>query len=77
MTFDATSRSWSITADLVVGEMKFRANNDWAINLGDNSPADAKPEYDGGNIAVGQAGNYTITLNIGIGGNYTYKLRKN
>lgn len=77
MTFDPSNGSWSITADLVVGELKFRANNDWAINFGDNAPADGKPEYDGSNIAVGTAGNYTITLNIGIGGNYTYKLRRN
>lgn len=77
MTFDAATGNWTITADLVVGEMKFRANNDWAINFGDNSPADGKPEYDGSNIAVTLAGNYTITLNIGRGGNYTYKLRKN
>jgi starch-binding outer membrane protein SusE/F len=80
MTFNPANGSWSITADLVVGEMKFRANNDWAINFGDdddNGPQDQKPEYDEDNIQVTVAGNYTITLNIGIGGNYTYKLRKN
>lgn len=77
MTFDPSNGSWSITTDLSVGEMKFRANNDWGINFGDNAPADGKPEYDGSNIQVTLAGNYTITLNIGIGGNYSYKLRKN
>lgn len=77
MTFDPSNGSWSITTNLVVGEMKFRANNDWGINFGDNAPADGKPEYNGDNIAVTQNGNYTITLNIGIGGNYTYKLRRN
>jgi len=77
MNFDAATGAWSITTDLVVGELKFRANNDWGINFGDNAPADGKPEYDGSNIAVSTAGNYTITLNIGIGGNYTYKLRRN
>ena len=77
MTFVGSNGSWTIIADLVVGELKFRANNDWAINFGDNATADNKPEYDGSNIQVTQAGNYTITLNIGIGGNYSYKLRKN
>lgn len=76
MTYNPNG-SWSITTNLTVGEMKFRANNDWAVNFGDNAPADGKPEYDGGNIPVTVAGNYTITLNIGIGGNYTYKLKKN
>jgi starch-binding outer membrane protein SusE/F len=77
MTFSPSNGSWTITANLVVGEMKFRANDDWPINFGDNTPADGKPEYDGNNIPVTVAGNYTITLNIGIGGNYTYKLKKN
>jgi len=77
MTFNPANGSWTITANLTVGEMKFRANNDWAVNFGDNAPADGKPEYDGGNIPVTVDGNYTITLNIGIGGNYTYKLKKN
>jgi starch-binding outer membrane protein SusE/F len=77
MTFDAATGNWSITTDLVVGEMKFRANNAWDIDFGDNAPADGKPEYGGSNIAVTQAGNYTITLNLGRGGNYSYKLRKN
>jgi starch-binding outer membrane protein SusE/F len=77
MALNATNGTWSITTDLVAGEMKFRANNDWGINLGDNAPVDNRPEYDGSNIAVTIPGNYTITLNIGIGGNYTYKLRKN
>lgn len=77
MVFNPANGSWSLTTNLTVGEMKFRANNDWGINLGDNAPADGKPEYDGNNIPVTVAGNYTITLNLGIGGNYTYKLKKN
>lgn len=78
MTFVPATGSWTITADLVPGEMKFRANNDWAINFGDNNnPIDNKPEYDGSNIPVAAGGNYTITLNIGIGGNYSYKIKKN
>ncbi len=76
MTFN--NGSWSITTNLTAGEMKFRANDDWAVNFGDNdNPGDNKPEYDGANIKVTAAGNYTITLNIGIAGNYSYKLKKN
>ncbi len=77
MLFNSSNGSWSITTDLVAGEIKFRANNDWAINFGDDGPVDGKPEYGGQNIAVANPGNYTITLFIGIGGNYAYKLKKN
>jgi hypothetical protein len=78
MTFNPSNGSWSITTNLVAGELKFRANDDWAVNFGDNdNPIDNKPEYDGSNIPVATAGNYTITLNIGIAGNYSYKLKLN
>ncbi len=81
MNFDAATGKWTITTDLSVGEMKFRANNGWDINLGDNnsatSPRDNKPEYGGDNIPVTVAGNYTITLDLSLAGNYSYSLRKN
>lgn len=80
MTFNAADGTWTITTNLTGGagkELKFRANNDWAINFGDNNPADNKPEYGGDNIKVPVSGNYTITLDIGIGGNYSYTLRRN
>lgn len=78
MTFNPSNGSWSITTNLTAGELKFRANDDWFANFGDNdNPNDNKPEYDGSNIPVALAGNYTITLNIGIAGNYSYKLKKN
>lgn len=80
MTFNAADGTWTITVNLTGGagkEMKFRANNDWGINLGDNAPADNKPEYDGGNIPIAATGNYTITLDLGIAGNYSYTVRKN
>ncbi len=78
MTFNPADGSWTITTNLVGGqELKFRANNDWGINFGDDSPRDNKPEYNGGNIPVALDGNYTITLDIGTAGNYSYTLRKN
>lgn len=80
MTFNAADGTWNITVNLTGGagkEMKFRANNGWDINFGDNNPADNKPEYGGDNIKVAASGNYTITLDIGIAGNYSYTVRKN
>ena len=58
------------------GKFKFRANDDWGINFGDNG-ADFKPEYDGADIVISAAGNYTISLDLSAGGNYAYTLKKN
>jgi hypothetical protein len=58
------------------GEFKFRANSDWGINFGDNN-GDFKPEYDGSNLNITAAGNYTISLDLSSGGNYAYTLKKN
>ncbi len=78
MTFVPATGSWTITTNLLGGqELKFRANNDWGINFGDDAPRDNKPDYGGGNIPIAADGNYTITLDIGIAGNYSYKITKN
>ncbi len=79
MTFSvANGGTWTITVNLLGGqELKFRANDDWGINLGDDSPRDNKPDYNGGNIPIALDGNYTITLELGIAGNYSYKIVKN
>jgi starch-binding outer membrane protein SusE/F len=61
------NNTWSVTTDLDAGEMKFRANHDWAINLG-GTPNDLS--WDGPNINITEAGNYTVTLNL-VNGSYT------
>lgn len=45
---------------LIDGEMKFRADDDWGVNLGDTG-ADGTTDSGGDNIAV-SAGTYNITL---------------
>jgi len=78
MVFNAADGTWTVTLNLLGGkEMKFRANDGWDINFGDNSPADNKPEYGGDNIKIALDGNYTVTLDIGIAGNYSYTIKKN
>jgi len=77
MTYNATTKVWTITANLTVGSMKFRANNSWDINYGDTG-ADKKLEFNSpDNIAVTAAGNYTITLNLSSPRAYTYNIIKN
>ncbi|MFN4079292.1 MAG: SusE domain-containing protein [Saprospiraceae bacterium] len=75
MIYDPVGRKLTITLDLVQGEIKFRANDDWAINFGDDG-GDKKLEYGGANIPINEAGNYTIDL-ILSGAIYTYNIKKN
>jgi hypothetical protein len=75
MTFDNVTKTWSITLDLSAGEIKFRANDDWAINYGDDG-LNGRLELNGANVPVGEAGNYTITLDLSKA-LYTYSVVKN
>jgi len=76
MTYDPVSDTWSITIDLVAGEIKFRANDAWDLNYGDTG-ADGTLNQGGDNIAIATAGNYTIVLNLSDDSNYTYTITKN
>ena len=76
LVFDAANKVWTVTTNLNAGAIKFRANHDWGMNFGDNA-ADLVMEYDGANINIATAGNYTITLDLRAPWNYTYKLKKN
>jgi len=76
LTYDAENDVWTITLDLIVGEIKFRANDGWDLDYGDTG-GDKKLEAGGDNIAIGEAGNYTITLNLGVPPIYRYTVVKN
>ncbi|MEX0986403.1 MAG: SusF/SusE family outer membrane protein [Bacteroidales bacterium] len=60
MTWNEVDGVLSVSVDLIVGEFKFRADDDWAINLGGDIGALTQ---DGANLNVAEGGNYTITLN--------------
>ena len=72
--FDKATNSLKITADLKVGEFKFRANNSWDFNYGGSG---GNLTAGGANIAIPAAGNYTITFFLGPKGAATYTLVKN
>ncbi|TKG93485.1 hypothetical protein EYV94_17210 [Puteibacter caeruleilacunae] len=78
MTYDVDSNTWSVTLDMVEGQWKIRANDDWAIALKDED-LDGILENVGGdpNLEMTEAGNYTITMELGYNGNYTYTVTKN
>ncbi|MEM1356826.1 MAG: SusE domain-containing protein [Bacteroidota bacterium] len=76
MVYDEGTGMLSLTLDLIGGEkIKFRANDDWPINLGDNG-ADGELDYGGDDIDVAESGNYTVTLDL-TGAIYKFELKKN
>jgi starch-binding outer membrane protein SusE/F len=75
MAYDAATGHLTITTDLVAGEIKFRANDAWDINLGDEGP-NGKLEYNGANIVIAEPGNYTIDLILNVA-KYTFTVTKN
>lgn len=75
MVYDPATNTLKLTTQLGTGAIKFRANDGWDINLGDND-GNLSLEYGGADIIVSEAGNYTVELII-TGPDYTYKLTKN
>ncbi len=76
MVFDEATKTWSITTNLTQGEIKFRANDGWDLNYGDDN-ADKSLEPGGANVQIASDGNYTVTLDLSVPGNYTYVVKKN
>ncbi|MCH2081136.1 MAG: RagB/SusD family nutrient uptake outer membrane protein [Saprospiraceae bacterium] len=72
MVYSPEDTAWVYEGLLSAGEMKFRANDDWAINYGDDG-ADAILELDGGNIIVESTGNYRVKF-FTASADYTYSL---
>ena len=62
MTWDATNKVLKVTLNLTVGAIKFRANDDWAVNVGGLNLSALT--NGGDNIPIAVAGNYTLTLDV-------------
>lgn len=60
LTWNADKKVYEATVTMAEGGFKFRANQDWAINLGG---AEGNLAQDGANIAV-EAGTYYVTLDL-------------
>jgi hypothetical protein len=70
MTYDQSTKKWTLTTALSAGEIKFRANDAWALNYGDDQ-SDSSLNEGGANIVV-TAGTYKITLDLSTPRAYTY-----
>jgi starch-binding outer membrane protein SusE/F len=75
MTYDATEQVWKATLQLSVGDIKFRANDNWDINMGDDD-ANGLLGYGAANIEIKEAGRYLVILDLSNAGNYTYSVTK-
>ncbi len=73
MFYNGQRKMWEITINLVAGEIKFRANDDWALNYGSNSN-DGTLQSGGSNIPITSAGSYLIRFDPV---KLTYTVKKN
>lgn len=73
MFYNGQREMWEVTDDFKAGEFKFRANDAWDLNYGDND-ADQTLDAGGANIQLPADGNYTIRLDLV---NNTYTVQKN
>ncbi len=55
---------WTGVVELVEGELKFRAENDWAINWGGDTFPTGIAVPGGDNIVVDEAGEYLVSFNV-------------
>lgn len=69
--YDFTTDTFKVGVRLIDGEIKFRQNNEWNVDFGDNG-ADGTLDGGGANIAV-TAGHYVITLDFN---NNTYTIEE-
>lgn len=76
LTFDPKDGLWKAELALTAGEIKFRANDDWALAFGDGNSDGIPDTLDNGNIRVDAAGTYLISLNLSNAGNYSYSIAK-
>ena len=71
LDYNSATKKYSITMNLAVGEIKFRLDDAWTTNYGDDGN-NLSLEAGGANIPIASAGNYTIVVDF-IAKTYTIK----
>ncbi|WP_181248523.1 SusF/SusE family outer membrane protein [Flavobacterium magnum] len=72
LTYNTQTKKWTGVVTMNSGEFKFRANNEWTLNLGLNPNSDNFMDYDGANLSVDAAASYYIELDLSNPRQYTY-----
>lgn len=70
--YETSTNQFSLYASLTSGEMKFRFDEDWGNNYGDND-TDGSLEPGGANIPIPADGTYLVTLDLD---NLTYSIQE-
>ena len=73
MTYNVEAGCFEVTTELAVGEFKFRANHDWAINWGGSFD---NLSQDGANLSVAEAGTYKVQLFLSYAGKHYCTVNK-
>ncbi|WP_228850422.1 SusE domain-containing protein [Aegicerativicinus sediminis] len=76
MVYDSASGTWSVDIYLTANKIKFRANNNWDWNYGDDG-GDGLLEPSGADIVVPAEGSYKVVLDLSNPREYTYSLTLN
>lgn len=77
MTYDTDTRTWILDVNLVAGAFKFRANDAWDFNLGEDNDGDGFMNFGGPDLSVDSAGNYRIVLDLSNAREYSYSVTLN
>jgi hypothetical protein len=78
MAYNIATNCYSVTADLTAGEFKFRASHAWTYSFGTVAGStDALTDANGNNIALANAGNYTIKFYPSYNGKSYCTITKN
>ncbi|WP_299225709.1 SusE domain-containing protein [uncultured Psychroserpens sp.] len=73
MTYNSTTGKWEITINLSdAGAFKFRANDAWDINYGDEGADGILDFNNGNNMTVSTSGTYFVELDLSNPREYTY-----
>jgi len=74
MTYDPMAQVWTIALNLTAEELKFRANDSWALNMGDDGADGILDLGNADNIQVPSGGQSIITLDLSRAREYTYSI---
>ena len=72
LTYNSSTQKWEGVVTLTAGEFKFRANDAWTLNYGDDGNDGTLEFNSGSNLSVSASGTYLVELDLSNPRNYTW-----